>query len=242
MTNIFDEVSEPEVTIDQNVDYLETLVGENKKFKTVADLARGKAEADQYIELLKKKADDMAKELNTRTSLDSFLDKMKNPQTPAEPVVTPQGDPKAPLDDSEIEARILKALEQRESSRAQETNVNRVSRVMNDQFGDNAQLVINKKSKELGIPANELKALAAKSPEAFFTLVGVSETPAPGLAPAVPQNRLNGGALNSQSNVRNKAFYDKMKTADPKKYFDNKTTVEMMKDMAALRKAGIPWE
>ena len=240
--NIFEEVKEPEVTIDQDVDYLDQLVGENKKFKSVNDLAKGKAEADRYVEVLKNKLDEATKELNTRTSLDSFLDKMKNPGNVEPPVVTPPSDAKGPLDDSEIEARILKALEARESQRAQETNVEKVTRVMQEQFGDNARLVINKKSKELGISANELQAMAARSPSAFFTLVGVSETPSPGLAPVVPRNGFNGAATNAVSGVKNKAYYDKMKAADPKKYFDPKTTVEMMRDMAECRKRGYAWE
>lgn len=176
-------------------------------------------------------------------SLEKFLTEVKNPGAQAQQeVVTPQGGNNASLDDSAIEERILKALEQREAQRASETNVEKVSRVMQDNFGDQAQLVINKKSRELGISAQELKAMAAKSPSAFFTLVGVSETPAPGLAPVVPQNRLNGSATNGASGVRNKAFYDKMKASDPKKYFDPKTTSDMMKDMAQCRKLGVAWE
>lgn len=240
--NIFEESQEPEVTIDQDVDYLDTLVGENKKFKSVNDLAKGKAEADRYIELLKLKLDEANKELNTRTSLDSFLDKMKNPGNVEPQVVAQPSEHKGPLDDSEIEARILKALEARESQRAQETNVEKVTRVMQEQFGDNARLVINKKSKELGISANELQAMAAKSPSAFFTLVGVSEVPNPGLAPVVPKNGLNSAATNGVSGIKNKAFYDKLKLTDPKKYFDPKTTVDMMRDMAECRKRGYAWE
>lgn len=243
MSDIFEVVTEPEVTMSEDVDYYTELVGEGKKFKSEKDLARGKAEADQYIELLKKKNDELLKELNTRTSLDAFLDKMKTKEEPIVPeVAAPQGGDKAALDDSEIEQRILKALEQREASKAQETNIERVTRVMQEQFGDSTQLVINKRAKDLGIPVNELKVMAAKSPSAFFTLVGISETPTPGQAPAIARSGVNNSGSPVAAGVKNKAYYDKLKLSDPKKYFDQKTTTEMMRSMAECRKAGIAWE
>lgn len=245
MSDIFEVVPDDDiVTIPEDVDYYTELVGEGKKFKTERDLARGKAEADTYIELLKRKNDELLKELNTRTSLDAFLDKMKNKEGETVPeVVTPQGgENKAALDDSEIEQRILKALEQREAAKAQETNIEKVTRVMSEQFGDQANLVIAKRSKELGMPATELKAMAARSPSAFFTLVGVSETPAPGLAPAVPRSGVNNTGSSTPAGVKNKAYFDKLKVQDPKKYFDPKTTTEMMKAMADCRKLGVAWE
>lgn len=244
MSDIFEVVNDDDhVTIPEDVDYYTELVGEGKKFKTERDLARGKAEADTYIELLKKKNDELLKELNTRTSLDAFLDKMKTKEEPpVTETTTPQGGDNRALDDSEIEQRILKALEQREAAKAQETNIEKVTRVMNEQFGDQANLVINKRSKELGMPAADLKAMAARSPSAFFTLVGVSETSAPGLAPAIPRSGFNNQGSSTPAGIRNKAFFEKLKVQDPKKYFDPKTTTEMMKAMAECRKHGVAWE
>jgi hypothetical protein len=78
LTNIFDVQPDATIqTVDENVDYVTELVGEGKKFKDISGLARGKAEADLTIEVLKKKLDDLNKELTTRASLETFLDQMK---------------------------------------------------------------------------------------------------------------------------------------------------------------------
>src|SRR5882762_1576622 len=45
--------------LDSNKAYLEQLVGEGKKFKTAEDLARGKAESDSFIEIMKARMDEL---------------------------------------------------------------------------------------------------------------------------------------------------------------------------------------
>lgn len=125
--NIFDVELQDEVTIPDNVDYVNELVGEGKKFKTVEDLAKGKYHSDVTIETFKRQIDDLKKELNTRTSLDSFLDKMKQGGTPLtqQPIdPAPQGgNPSAPLDDSSLEAKLAEILSRREHASKVETNV-----------------------------------------------------------------------------------------------------------------------
>jgi hypothetical protein len=50
--------------VDPNVNYLEELVGEGKKFKSVDDLARGKYEADQYINTVIQQKDQLLQDYN----------------------------------------------------------------------------------------------------------------------------------------------------------------------------------
>lgn len=244
MTNIFDVVPDDEVvTIDENIDYVTELVGEGKKFKEIKDLARGKVESDRFIEILKKKNDDLLKELNTRTSLDTFLDQMKAQKDPGHvDVPTPQGGQQSPaLDDSNLEAKLNELLSRREAQRTQETNVDKVTRVLSEQFGNDATLVINHKAKEVGMTPQELQQLASRSPSAFFKLVGVSETAAPGQVPVVPRSGVNSLGQNQSTGMRNKKYYEALKHSDPKKYFDQKTTVQMMRDMADHKAKGLPW-
>lgn len=243
--NIFDVVNEEtNVTIDDSVDYYDTLVGEGKKFRDERALARGKAEADRFIETLKAELANTKKELNTRASFESILDQIKgSKETNVEPVqpATPGGQNQVQLDDSTLEAKLAEILSKREAQKSQESNLAKAVRVVKDQYGDQAQVVINHKASELGMTPAALQDIATKSPSAFFRLIGVSENPAPGLAPAVPRNGLN---TVSQLNTgfKNKAYYDRMKVTDPKRYNDPKTTSEMMKSLAECRSKGIPWE
>lgn len=240
--DIFDDLPDDDtVTIDESKDYLTELVGEGKKFKTPAELAKGKAHADLAIEVLKRKLDDLNKELNTRTSLEQFMDKMNTKETPPSSVVPPV-DNQNTLDDSMLEERLLKLLEAREAQKTTESNTQKVSRVLQEQFGDQAQVLINNKAKELGMSTQALKELASKTPAAFFRLVGVDESAQRSPQGTVtPRSNLN-SLSNNTGTVKNAAYYERMKRDDPKTYFNPKTTSEMMRSMADCQSKGIPWE
>lgn len=242
MDELFQEINESEtVTIDQNADYLAELVGEGKKFKTVHDLARGKAEADRYIELLKKQNEELKKEVNTRTSLDSFktaLEELRKPAQPtqveSQPLSTP--DSQAPkFDESSLEALVESVLQKKEAQRAQETNAQKVSRVLEENFGSNAQAVLNQRARELGMSLSDLKEISLRSPQAFFRLVGAQEgAQRPANTGAVPFGSVNLDAPTQISPVRGRSYYERMKREQPALYNDPKTTTAMIQDMARL--------
>lgn len=242
MSNLFDVVPEEEVvTIDESKDYVAELVGEGKKFKDVSQLAKGKFESDQYIAMLTKKLDELKTELNTRTSLDAFLDKMKTDKITGqpEPVATPSDQPSVALDDSILEAKLAEILSKKEQQTTQASNLEKVTSALQQQFGDQAKLVLNHKAKEVGMSVQALQSLAAQSPEAFFRLVGVQNNVPSGVA--TPKNTVNSFASEPMSVVRDSKYYEKLKRENPTKYFSNQTTVEMIKDMQSLRSRGLPW-
>lgn len=239
MDELFQEINESEtVTIDQNADYLAELVGEGKKFKTAHDLARGKAEADRYIELLKKQNEELKKEVNTRTSLDSFKTALEELRKPAEvesqPLSTP--DSQAPkFDESSIEAIVETLLQKKEIQRAQETNAQKVSRVLEENFGSNAQAILNQKAREVGMSLSDLKEISLRSPQAFFRLVGAQEgAQRPERTGAVPSSSVNLDSPSQISPVRGRSYYERMKREQPTLYNDPKTTSAMIQDMARL--------
>ena len=237
MDELFQEVNTDEVvTIDENADYLAELVGEGKKFKTPHDLARGKAEADRYIEVLKAKMADLEKEVNTRKSLEAFkteLEALKNPAPVETPIVSTPDTPQA-LDESRLESLLEQLLQKKEVQRARETNAQKVSRVLEENFGPKAQAVLNEKARELGMGLSELKGIAQTSPAAFFRLVGAQEgnsRPAP--ISGIPTGSVNVGAPESIT-ARGKSYYEKLKREQPKLYNDPKVTSQMIQDMAKL--------
>lgn len=245
MSNIFDVVNTDSVaTIDPSQNYYENLVGEGKKFKDNESLARGKAESDAFIERLKAETEALRKELNTKASFETILDQIKSSKEPANPApITTQGEQRqVELDDSVLEQRLADILTRREQQRAHEGNLEKAVRVMREQYGDQAQAVINHKASEIGMTPAALQKIATESPSAFFRLVGVSDTPVRDQAPVVARNGLNTIPAAEQGNVKNKAYYDRLKNSDPKRYNDPKTTSEMMKSLAECRRRGIPWE
>src|SRR5688500_15910791 len=71
---------------DQDKDYFSELVGEDKKFKTPADLARAKAESDAFIERLKQENSGLRNELKTRTTMEDFMKTIKESRPTEQPV------------------------------------------------------------------------------------------------------------------------------------------------------------
>lgn len=234
MENIFDLPTDTDVTIDQTVDYLDQLVGEGKKFKSPAELAKGKAESDRYIELQKSEVARLKQELAARESVEALITKMKSvSQTPTEPNIssTPGADQNV-LDDSSLEARLLSILEKRDATRLTETNVQKVTRILDEQFGADVPIVLTHKAKELGMTGKQLQQIAETSPEAFLKLIDANVPHTP-MAGAAPRSDVNTTA-NQTSGLRNAAFYEKMKRENPKQYFDSKTTVQQLKDAREL--------
>lgn len=240
---IFDDTNDDIVTIDDNVDYVEQLVGDGKKFKDVGSLAKGKAEADRMIEVLKQRLDEANREINTRTSLDSFLKEIKGTKDPTPPQVTipPVSDPNAGLDDSAIEKKFEEYIARRESQKSTQTNLEKVSTVLNEQFGPEAKLVINKKAQELGMSVQALEQIASQSPSAFYRLVGVSEERSPTGGVQMPRSQIN-PSVAAAAGVRTKKDFDKLKQTNPTEYWKPQTTVDMIKARKACEAKGIPWE
>lgn len=237
MDDIFQEIDTPVVTIDEDKDFLAELVGEGKKFKTPQELARGKAESDRYIETLKGQIASLQNEVNTRTSLDGFKTMLEQIQTPAptsvQPSVTP--DEKPQLDEAQLESIVQTLLAKREAERAQESNSQMVTRVLEENFGPSTQLVINAKAKELGMSLASMKALASQSPQAFLQLVGATQgQQRPVHGGQVPQGTFRPADGPAPQGARGRSYYENLKRTNPTLYNDQKTTVQMMNDMAKL--------
>lgn len=243
---IFDETPTDSVTIEEGKDYVAELVGDDKKFKDVQGLARGKLEADNYIKELTSRMDELRKELDSRTSLDVFLQEMKGMKEKAQPqpgqpeVVTPDDQKVTQLDDSTLEEKLNQILERRMAQEKSETNLDHVQRVLKDQLGDQAKQVINNKARDLGMSVKDLEGLATRSPSAFFTLLGVSQERQS--TPGVPPARSSVNLGQAPSGVKNKAYFDNLKRTNPQAYWNPQTTVEMIKARRDCESRRIPWE
>lgn len=233
MDNMFDTLDPSIVNhVDEERDYLQELVGDDKKFKDVKALAKGKAYSDAAIEVLKRKVDELQSELTGKMNLEAFITEMKKTREipdPTPPVLTP--DTSVQFNAQDLDNKFEEYIQKREARVKAETNLEKVTRVMEQNFGPDAKLVVNKKAKDLGMSLQDLQNLALRSPQAFFSLVGASEQ-AQRSAPSFPQPGLNTSNQSTQG-LRGKKFYEKMKRDDPKLYNKPETTIQMMKDAAA---------
>jgi hypothetical protein len=204
---------------DAQKDYLSDLVGEGKKFKTPQDLARGKIEADNFIERLKTENAKVREELNTRIKLEEVMDRITNVAAPlAAPsnqahAADEQARAPAPLTEEQISKMMDAELTKRETLNAQTQNLNQVKNRLRSVYGDNFASKMKDKATELGLGPEFLNDIASKNPKAFFKLVGVSEVPQQdrnNLFASPPRSDISGESFAPQNTERTKAYYDKI--------------------------------
>lgn len=230
-----------DVTVDDNVNYLEVLVGDGKKFKSVEELARGKAEADAFIAKLIKEQEELRKDLNSRTTLEEFMTKMntngnnQNSQT----TVTTQNEGSngngSNIDLEALKKQVLEDLKRDQQVNKREQNIATAATKLQELVGTQANALVQARAKELGVSIDFLKNAAAESPDAFVALVAANAPKKndPGFTP--PGSKVNTSAGLGDSSVdRTDSYYRKLKQQNPRAYWDPKTQVAMHRDALRL--------
>lgn len=236
--------------IDPNKNYLEDLVGEGRKFKTVEDLARGKAESDAFINSLLREKAEVLEELNKRLTVEDLLDKLEkrngqgdvtntnglfntSGQNQTEGSQNPDGNQ---LDLEKIKEAIKADMIAEQKRQQAQQNLAQVQEKLLEMYGTEAQSVLNTKAQELGVSLDRLKEIASESPKMFLATLG-QPTQRQREDVFAPPNRVNSTAINSQETYgeyKPLSYWQKLKNTDRKKYFDPKTSIEMHKHALKL--------
>lgn len=230
-------------TIDPNKDYLQDLVGDGKKFKTPQDLARGKAEADAFIETLKRQQDELradyvrVREENVaKAKLEELIDRLQSGQQKDN---GKQPDAKEletkPFDPKELEGLIPREIEKYETQKKQSENFRIVQDKLTETFGANYQTVLNQRIKELGLTADDINALARKSPNAFFNTLGIARAPQSDTGfQSPPRSSQRSDNFAPRTEKRTWSYYQKIKKENPTLYYSPKITNQMHEDYQSL--------
>jgi hypothetical protein len=237
LDNMADVFSEPSATTPES--YIEKYVGEGKKYASVEDLAKAYANADTHISELKtdlqstrefiaEKLDEIAKQREAQPPVQNVEPRTQNPV------------PAAPPNDAgeDLDTRIAKALELRDNQKRLQENANIVQDVLVERLGsvEKAAEAVISKAKELGLHPSDMKELAAKSPKAFLTTMGVdpdvkpvsSSTPAP--RSDVRPDMVNPGA----PKPRTYRFHEDVRKSNPSLYNSISYQQKLMKDAMEL--------
>lgn len=217
---------------------IEDLVGEGKKFKTVEDLAKGKLEADRFIEKLTREQADLRNELNTRIGLTEFLDQIKNSNTqqnqPSGDNQTRNGGENATaLTPEQIEELLDRKLTAKEQARIASENLRATKQKLAEAFGPNYVNKLNEEAESLGLSKEYMNNLAATAPQALFKLLGVDNKAQAQDLFTPPSNSFRGSTPSAPVD-RTQTWYNQLKAKDPKQYWDSKTQVQMHKDAVRL--------
>lgn len=222
---------------------LDELVGPGKKFATVEDLAKGKLEADTFIDKLKDENRQFVEELETMTK------KVEEGSTVSELLKefrekSSQGGDNQNLTEEALREYITKFLEGREETQTRDSNRDKGNKlVLGLVNGDEeaAKKYITDRAKELRMSEASLVELSETSPEAFARLVTDVTSTVPGSILDIPgrQNSLHApaGVQMEIDGYRTKAWYDKQrKEMGNLKFLKNHSLQnQMLKDAQALR-------
>lgn len=161
---------------------LNTLVGEGKKFKTTEDLARGKREADLFIEQMKNENAALRKELEERTTLEQSIEEIKRTRgQPAGKEVEPSAS--VAVDENKIKDLVKQTIDATAKSKEVETNILASDRAVVQHLGGDrakAESFLHAKAKDLNVGIDFLMSMAGRSPKAFLNLLGIEvESKAP---------------------------------------------------------------
>jgi hypothetical protein len=201
--------------------YLESLVGEGKKFADANALAYGKMQSDMFIQRLLNEKRAVEAELAKRQSTEDLIKSLKGNQ----------GDPPPPnhggerrteevtgIDPENIQRIVQDALATREQETQKVRNLQEVTTALRNKFGQNYAAELEKKAEEIGVGKNFLDDLAKTNPKAFLKLVDVDT------APAVPESVFSPPAsriapvVAPQSQGKTYSYYEKIRKTDPKLY------------------------
>jgi hypothetical protein len=231
-----DLLNQPE---DRN--YLDELVGDGKKFKSAADLAKGKYIADNYVLTLESQLDEMRRDYEkireenlAKAGLQDLIDRM-NIQKPVTKDITLVPEQKPTIDSKQIEDLIDSRMSQRERTKKESENVQFVKTKLEATLGKEYHEQLQTRMAELDLSADQFNTMARNNPKALTKLLELEPQFVPSRDPfAPPRSQVRTDQFKPKTEVRDWAWYQDLKVKEPKKYYSRETNVQMHKDALAL--------
>ena len=230
---------------------LETLVGDGKKFKTPEDLAKGKVEADAFIETLKNQIGLMKQEMeklgataDRKEQLEKLMSSLTNTtDTDTTKSAQKTTDSVDQTGKSLSHDDVVKIVEAREAAAAQGRNLAVAMSQFAKVYGEKSDEALAKIAKGLNMSVESLQDLAKQSPQAFLNVVGANSARDNTTRSMANHSSTSTASLptGGDTGVRNKAYYDNLqKTMGAWKFAtDSKIQVQLHKDMRDL---GDAWD
>jgi hypothetical protein len=216
-------------------DILEKLVGEGKKFATVQDLAKGKVEADNFIEQLKteqKELRDLLRDLENKVTKSKTVEEVLNEASGRES----EGNQSPPISTEDIVKLVDERLTNRNKAQEADTNRVRANAALLKHFNNDsakARDYVKSEAARLGMDTDTLKEISEKSPDAFLRLVGINNQ-ARRDAPPNLNTAVNSDADGLDSTVRDAAYYSALRKKLGHKFYEPDIQQQRMRDVQSL--------
>lgn len=145
------------------------------KYKTVQDALYGLKHAQEYIPQVKAKATEAEDKMH---QLEAEVQRLKSLESTVLELTQQREQASTngvTLGEQDIAQLVERTLTSRQQAEIQKENVKNVVSTLSAKFGAEAEKVFYTKAQEMGLTMEEMNALAAKTPKAVLTLLGVSE-------------------------------------------------------------------
>jgi len=219
--------------------YVQKLVEtRGEQWKDPETIAKGKLEADRYIEEWKRKNEELSRLGEQSEKIDSLIElvrqQTKGNSTDSRPDNTATGGASDPdrtgpdLTNEQIKALVAEQLKEYDSTNTRRQNLAFAEESIRKVYGDTAPAVIKNTAAEVGMSVSDLEEMAASNPRAFIKLVSGNQPSKPGMSygggvrsEAVGQNKSSG---------RNFAYYQKIRKDSRAKYNSVEVQKQMLQD------------
>jgi hypothetical protein len=228
------EVTNPESFVERLV----KAKGENWKDPEV--MAKGKLEADARIEAYEVQIAELQKKVDNQDYAKELLESIRSQapkageEKPGEPATTTSvAEENTTLDASQLEDLIKKTLTGMNTEKTTRTNLEVVNTRLDELYGTEANKTVESKAKELGVTLESLQEIAAKSPQAFFRLIG-DEKFKTETNTVVPRTVNSDMESFTTSKDRDWNYYQKIRKENPKLYRSSDIQNQMLADKIRL--------
>jgi hypothetical protein len=225
-----------------NTSSLAELVGPDKKYKTLDDLARSRVEADRFIEQLKEENEIARKELeslgkaqHSEATVKDLMKLMREGRNSTEEGNHPESE-------EEFSKRVLDIIKGDAQARTRARNREQGDKLVLDMVKGDVEAkerVLASRAAELGISKDRLLAVSEESPNAFAKLIGTEQrqlSQSPTAMESMRGTEFNQGPVMEVDGHKTKAYYDnRRKEMGVAKYIsDKKLMAQILKDRTAL--------
>lgn len=229
---------------DPNKDYLSILTGPGGKYDkakyggdeaaALKAMARGKAEADTLIDVMKVRNDEMRNDYlalreqhQASAQLKDLIDQFEKSRGNASEF-TPKDDNSQPaIKPEDIDRIVEDRLTKHQKTLKENENFNAIQGKLKEQLGEDYQAIYKQRLDNLGLTREFADDLARQHPTAFIRTFGLDSKPERQdfQAPARSSVRPNSFGPNVQK--KDYAYYQELKKANPRIYLDPKISLEM---------------
>ena len=211
--------------------------GENWKDPEV--LAKGKLEADSYIQQLEEQNRQLREDLGKNDYASQVLDAINGKAADTSTAkdieadkdtagVEEEGTPPS-LNEDTLKSLVEKTLQEKETQKSIEQNLKTVEETLKGQYGDKLGQVLQNKAAELGLSMGRMEELASESPSAFLALFGDNRQE--NMFTSMMNSSINTEGVNMQSSTeRNWTYYQNLRRENPNQYYSPKVQQQLMKD------------